>query len=304
MSEALSVSNRVTVLRAGKSIATLNEDQLSEKLLARMVVGKDIDYSKTARLSISTEKGLRIENVWAKNDLGVMSLKGVSLEACKGEILGLAGVEGNGQRELIEVIMGLRKSEKGKVVINGSDITGHSTKEILDKAVSYIPQDRNTEGLIADFDISENLIVDQYDKPIFSNWLFTNSKKIQENAVSMIKGYDIRCRGPRTKVRTLSGGNAQRVIIARELSRDPILIVASQPTRGLDIASSEFVLKKLAEHREKGCAILLYSTELDQLLRVSDRIAVIFEGRIQGLVDPKETDIQQIGLLMLGKNKG
>lgn len=303
MSEAISVSDRVTVLRDGKRIATLNKDELSEESLARMVVGRDIAYSKAARLSVGAEKVLRVENIWAKNDLGVISLMEVFLDVYKGEILGLAGVEGNGQRELVEVIMGLRKAEQGRVIINGSDITGNSTREILDKAVSYIPQDRNTEGLIADFDISENLIVNQYDRPIFSNWLFTNAKKIRENAVSLIKGYDIRCRGPRTKVRTLSGGNAQRVIIARELSRDPILIVASQPTRGLDIASTEFVLNKLAEHRERGCAILLFSTELDQLLRVSDRIAVIYDGRIQGIIDPKKTEIQQIGLLMLGKNK-
>jgi simple sugar transport system ATP-binding protein len=298
--EAMSISDRVTVLRDGKRIATLDRSQLSEETLARLVVAREIVYAKAAHVPVGARQRLRLENIWAKNDLRTTAVKAVSLDVHEAEILGIAGVEGNGQRELIEVVMGLREAEQGHILINGIDVSGHRTSEILGKGVSYIPQDRNAEGLVGDFDISENLILDQYNTTAFSDKFFIRAKKTQEYARSLISEYDIRSRGPQTKAQTLSGGNAQRVIIARELSRNPVVIIANQPTRGLDIASTEFVLNKLTEHRQRGCAVLFSSTELDQLLRVSDRIAVMYEGKIQGLVKPKETEIEQIGLLMLG----
>ena len=301
--EAITMSDRVTVLRNGKLVATLDRSQLSEDMLARMMVGREIVYAKVSPQPISTKPLCRIENIWAKNDLGIVAVKGVSFDVNEAEIVGIAGVEGNGQRELVEVILGLRKAEQGHVFIKGDETTRKSTKEILGKGVAYIPQDRNAEGLVSTFNIWENLILDQYNEPSFSNRFFIDTKKVKEHARSLIDEYDIKCRGPDTKAQTLSGGNAQRVIVARELSRSPILIVANQPTRGLDIASTEFVLNKLTEHRKQGCAVLVVLTELDELIRISDRIVVMYQGMVQGIIRTRETDKEQIGLLMLGVKK-
>ena len=301
--EAITMSDRVTVLRNGKHVATVNRSQLSEGMLARMMVGREIVYAKVAQQPTSTKSLFRVENIWAKNDLGIVAVKGVSFDVNEAEIIGIAGVEGNGQRELVEVILGLRKAERGHVFIKGDEITRKSTKEILGKGVAYIPQDRNAEGLVGVFDIWENLILDQYNEPSFSDRFFIDAKKVKEHARSLIEEYDIKCRGPDTKAQTLSGGNAQRVIVARELCRNPIFILANQPTRGLDIASTEFVLNKLTEHRKRGCAVLVLITELDELIRVSDRIVVMYQGMVQGIIRPTETDKEQIGLLMLGGKK-
>ncbi len=301
--EAITMSDRITVLRSGKHVATLDKSQLSEAKLAQMIVGREMVYAKVAHQPTSTKPLCRVENIWAKNDLGIDAVKGVSLAVNEAEIVGIAGVAGNGQRELAEVILGLRKAERGHVFIKGDEITRKSTSEILGKGVAYIPQDRYAEGLVGVFDIWENLILDQYNEPSFSDRFFIDSKKVKEHARSLINEYDIKCRGPDTKAQTLSGGNAQRVIVARELSKSPIVIVANQPTRGLDIASTEFVLNKLTDHRKRGCAVLVILTELDELLRVSDRIVVMYQGMVQGIVRPTETDKEQIGLLMLGGKK-
>lgn len=300
--ESIMISNRITVLRGGKKIGTLTKEQFNDNVLAKMVVGREISYARVEPLSHSGKGILRLENIFAKNDLGAVAVKGISLTATAGEILGIAGVEGNGQRELIEVIMGLRNADQGSIWINGKDATRLSTREILSSGLAYIPQDRIGEGLVADFNIWENILLDRYSEPRFSDKFLIREREAVENTESLINEYDIRCPGPKSKARTLSGGNAQRVIIARELSKNPAVIIANQPTRGLDIASTEFVLNRLLDHRKRGCAILFSSTELDQLLRVSDRIAVIYGGRIQGVVRPKEADLQKIGLLMLGKN--
>jgi simple sugar transport system ATP-binding protein len=301
--EAMSISDRITVLRAGRKMGTLQKGQYSQESLTRMVIGHEVSFAKLARDGDNRgQKGvLKLENVSAKNDVGVTALKEISLDLKGSEILGLAGVEGNGQRELLEVIMGLRKATKGRVSLNNQEITGKPTSEILGQGVAYIPQDRNTEGLVGDFNIIDNLILDRYREEEFSNHLLIHRKNAERHALSMIKEYDIKCRDPETPASTLSGGNTQRVIIARELSRWPSLLVANQPTRGLDVASSEFVLAKLIQHAKRGCAVIFSSTELDQLLRASDKIAVMYEGRIQGIVKPSETNLQEIGLLMLGK---
>ena len=299
--ESMMISNRITVLRGGRKIGTLTREQFNDNVLAKMVVGREISYAQLEPLIQTGNEVLRLENTSAKNDLGILAVKDVSLTVHSGEILGIAGVEGNGQRELIEVIMGLRKAEQGSKWISGKDITRLPTKEILASGVAYIPQDRNAEGLVADFNIWENILLDRYSEANFSDKFLIRKRAVVENTESLINEYDIRCRGSESKARTLSGGNAQRVIIARELSKNPSVIIANQPTRGLDIASTEFVLNRLTDHRKRACAIIVSSTELDQLLRISDRIAVMYGGQIQGIVHPKETDIQTIGLLMLGK---
>ena len=303
LNEAMTMSDRITVLRSGKHIATLDKDQLSKAKLAQMIVGKEITYANVAHQPTSTKPICRLENIWAKNDLGINAVKGFSLAVNEAEIVGIAGVEGNGQGELVEVILGLRKAEQGHVFFKGDEITRKSTDQILGKGVSYIPQDRNTEGLVGVFDIWENMILDRYNEPSFSNRFFIDAKKAKERARSLIDEYAIKCHGPSTKVQTLSGGNAQRVVVARELDRNPSLIVANQPTRGLDVASTEFVLNKLANHRKQGCAALVVLTELDEIIRISDRIVVMYHGMVQGIVRPTKTDKEQIGLLMLGGKK-
>jgi simple sugar transport system ATP-binding protein len=298
--ETMSISDRVTALRNGKLVGTIDRSQLSRNQLSQMIIGKEVKYADAAHMPPGKEAILRIEEVSAKNDLDIDVLNGITLSVHESEILGIAGVEGNGQRELIEVIMGLRKVEKGRIFIGGQDVTSKNTGDILRMRVAYIPQDRNTEGLIGDFTISENLILDRYDEDIFSDRFFIRGGDVQKNSLSLISKFDIRSRGPKTKAHTLSGGNAQRVIVARELSRNPVLIVANQPTRGLDIASTEFVLNALVEYRKKGCGVLLVLTELDELLRISDRVAILFQGRVQGVVNPPKTTKEEIGMLMLG----
>ena len=300
LNEAMTISDRITVLRSGKHIATLDKNKLSKAKLAQMIVGKEIKYAKATHQPPGTKPICQMENIWAKNDLGIDAVKGFSLTVNEAEIVGIAGVEGNGQGELVEVILGLRKAEQGRVFIKGDEITRKTTDKILRKGVSYIPQDRNTEGLVSVFDIWENMILDRYNEPSFSNRFFIDEKKVKEYARSLIDEYAIKCHGPNTKAQTLSGGNAQRVVVARELDRSPSFIVANQPTRGLDVASTEFVLNRLADHRKQGCAVLVVLTELDEIIRISDRIVVMYQGMVQGIVHPTEIDREQIGLLMLG----
>lgn len=303
LQEAMSISDRITVLRSGRLIGTLTREEYSQQKLTHMVVGKEVSYARitaTTTLNDNDKTLLILDKIHAENDSGLAAVRDISLSVSAGEILGIAGIEGNGQRELVEVIMGLRNAKGGHISINDVDTTKLNTGEIIKKGVAYIPQDRNLEGLVGEFSIWENLILDRYNESFFSGKLLIRVKECLQNASFLINEYNIKCQGPYSKAQTLSGGNAQRVVIARELSKNPILIVANQPTRGLDIASTEFVLNKLAEYRNRGCAVLFLSTELDQLLRISDRIAVIYEGQIQGIVLPAETDLQRIGSLMLG----
>jgi simple sugar transport system ATP-binding protein len=231
---------------------------------------------------------------------GVNALNGISFEVRAGEILGIAGVDGNGQSELIEVLTGLRKASGGRVLLKGQDITNRLPREISEAGLSHIPEDRHKRGLVLDFTMSENMVLETYFHPRFNKNGFLDYAAIDKHASKLIEEFDVRTPSIHTKARALSGGNQQKAIIAREVDKDPDLLIAAQPTRGLDVGAIEFIHKRLVEQRDKGKAVLLISLELDEVINVSDRIAVIYEGQIVGIVDAKSTTEQELGLMMSG----
>jgi ABC-type uncharacterized transport system ATPase subunit len=244
---------------------------------------------------------LKAEGLSAFNDRKLLGLKSATFEVHEFEILGVAGVEGNGQSELVEVLTGLRKLEDGRMLFDGKPIAGSSVHERIEKGFSNVPEDRQKTGLILDFSVSENLILGRHDKPPFAEkWFGLNLEKTSELAEELIHEYSIKTPDKDTLVRYLSGGTQQRVVVAREFSRQPKFIIASQPTRGLDVGATEYVRNKLVEMRDKGCAILLISADLDEILALSDRIAVLYEGKIVAIKQRDKTSELEIGLLMTG----
>jgi simple sugar transport system ATP-binding protein len=296
--EALEVTDRITVLRKGRNVGTLITKRTDEKELARLMVGREIDM-KIEKKGVEAGKDvLKLENVYARNDRGLMALKGINLSVREGEILGIAGVSGNGQKELEEVIIGLRPVEKGKILFNGEDITFSSVRKRTRLGISCIPENRIETGLAPSLTIEENLILRDYES--FSRNGFMEFDMIEAHAEKLVEEYGIKTPSTKAPARTLSGGNIQRLIIARELSRNPLFLIASQPTRGLDIAGIDYVRRKLISLAEEGKAILLISEDLEEIVQISDRIAVIFEGEIRGIFDRENVDIDRVGLLMSG----
>jgi len=299
--EAIRISDRVTVLRRGKVVARKDTKMTNTVELAKLMVGREVftDIEKEG-----TKKGktaLEIKNLSAMGDKGLLALKNVSLSIHEGEILGIAGVSGNGQRELAEVITGMRKAIEGKVYIFGNDVTNLPPKKIIEHGVGHIPEDRLGIGVIPDFSIAENFMLEIRSTPLFvKRRYFLNRDKIRKYAERLIKEYDIAIPSIDAPAKNLSGGNLQRLILAKVLSRNPKVLIAAHPTSGLDVAGTEFIHKKLLEQREKGVAILLISEDLNEIMSLSDRIAVIYEGRIVGIVPASKAKIQEIGLMMTG----
>ena len=243
---------------------------------------------------------LELKNVSYENVNGVKSIDNINLYVCAGEILGIAGVDGNGQRELAEIITGLMHGASGSVLLNGEEINGKSIEEIINMGVGYIPEDRHKRGLILDFSVSENLILKDYYKTPFRKKVFFNFDVINRNAEEMIKKYSIKCHGKDSEAKKLSGGNQQKIVVAREIDNFPRLLIAVQPTRGLDIGATEFIHQQIMKVKEQGTAVLLISTELSEINLLSDRIAVIYKGSIVGEIDQKDFDESTIGLMMAG----
>ncbi|TCZ75620.1 ABC transporter ATP-binding protein [Paenibacillus albiflavus] len=302
LKEIMAVSDNVTIIRRGKVIDSVATSETTTDELAAKMVGRKVSFSVDKKDAEVGDAILQVSNVVAKDNRGIPALKGISFEVKSGEILGLAGVDGNGQRELIEVLTGLRKLESGEVKLRGESITHAKPRQISEDKVAYIPEDRQKRGLVLDFSVAENMVLKDYYKQPFSHKGFLNYDKINEHSKKLIAEYDVRTPDELTAARALSGGNQQKVIIAREVDSDPDLLIATQPTRGLDVGAIEFIHKKLIEQRDKGKAVLLYSLELDEIMNLSDRIAVIYEGKIVGILDPKETTEQEIGLMMAGSN--
>jgi len=300
LKEIKAVSDNVTIIRRGKVIDSVSVKDTSTDELAAKMVGRKVSFGVEKAESKAEEVILEFANVTATDSRGLPVLKGLSFEVKRGEILGLAGVEGNGQRELIEVLTGLRKVDSGEIKLRGEAVQGSTPRQISEKKVGYIPEDRQKWGLVLDFSVSENMSLKNYYKPEFNKKGFLNFDKMRTHAKRLIGEYDVRTPNEDTAARALSGGNQQKVIIAREVDADPDLLIATQPTRGLDVGAIEFIHKKLVEQRDNGKAVLLYSLELDEIMNLSDRIAVIYEGQIVGIVDPKETSEQEIGLMMAG----
>jgi len=303
LKEIMEVCDRVTVIRKGKGIATLNVKDTNPQELAHLMVGRDVIFTTEKTEGHPKQAVLEIENLHVKDSRGVEAVKGLNLQVRAGEIVGIAGVDGNGQSELIEAITGLKKAESGVIRLNGKDITNLRPRKVTEAGVGHIPEDRHKYGLVLDFTIGENMVLQTYYKMPVSNKGILNYKEIYKKAKSIISEFDVRTPSEYTKVRALSGGNQQKAIIGREIDRDPDLLIAAQPTRGLDVGAIEFIHKRLVEQRDHGKAVLLVSFELDEIMNLSDRIAVIYEGAFIDIVDPKKTTEQELGLLMAGHRK-
>ena len=300
LKEALTLADRITVLRQGRVVGSRRPAETSEEELASMMVGRNVLLSVEKAPAKPGEPVLSVDDLWVEADKGPPAVRGVSFEVRAGEILGIAGVQGNGQTELMEALFGLRRPLAGHIHIAGRDVTGASPRELAEMGVGYIPEDRQRDGLILSFPVEENLILNRYYQPPYSQRGVLQRDEIRRNGERLAEAFDIRTSSVTVPVQTLSGGNQQKVIAARELSRPIKLLLASQPTRGLDVGSIEYIHKRIVEARDQGAAVVVVSTELDEILSLSDRIAVLYRGRIVGLMNAGEADRTQLGLLMTG----
>ncbi|WP_147532196.1 ABC transporter ATP-binding protein [Bacillus marasmi] len=304
LKEIKAVADRCTVIRRGKGIGTVNVAESSEASLAEMMVGRHVSFKVDKKESTPGEVVLKIDSVSAKNNRKVMGLKNFSLEVKAGEIVGIAGVEGNGQSELVETITGLRKMESGKIFLKGDDISNIPIYQRIEKGIGHIPEDRQKRGLVLDYTLESNMVLEVYKKPPFAKYGLLNGAAIRNYAKKILDNFDVRSgEGAASIARTLSGGNQQKAIIGREIELNPKLLIAVQPTRGLDVGSIEYIHKRLIEHRDKGNAVLLVSLELDEVLQLSDRIAIVNNGELIGVVNAKETNENEVGLMMAGVSK-
>ncbi len=303
LKEVLAVANRVTVLRQGRVEATLDISDADEHGLARLMVGeKAVKRSRRPSRPKSVRKSpIKAERLDVLDDRGHLALKNLELEVFGGEILGVAGVEGNGQRELTEVLAGLRKPAKGTVQICETDIKNRDHSEVIDLGMGFIPEDRQGAGLIMGFSVEENLVLRRQDRQRLMRKGFLERRKVQRFAEALISQFEIATPSSKTPLRQLSGGNQQKVILARELHRPTQVVLASQPTRGLDVAAAAYVREIIRRHRDAGAAVLFISTDLDEILQISDRIAVLFEGRFVAVLPASEADRVTVGLMMAGQ---
>ena len=301
LKEITACSDYCTIIRAGKYIQTVKVGEVDENKLAALMVGRDVNFVVDKQEQKPGETALEVKDLHAKDYRNVEILKGLNLNVRKGEIVGLAGVDGNGQTELVEILTGLKKAESGHITMLGQDVFNKTPKEIFDAGISSIPADRQKHGLILDFSIEDNMILQHFDKEPFSKKGILNRKEIRANATELMEKFDVRPRNSEAKpAGTLSGGNQQKVIIAREVTNDKDLLIAVNPTRGLDVGAIEFVHKYIVEQRNKGRAVLLVSFELDEIMSLSDRIEVIFDGQIIGSVNGRDADEKELGFMMAG----
>lgn len=300
LDEVLQISDRVTVLRRGKVTAVVDTKSTSKPELAQTMVGREVLFRVQKEPAQPGAVVLEITGVETRNDRGLLALRGLNLNVRAGEVVGIAGVAGNGQTELAEVINGLRVVENGRVFINGKDTTNKSVTTSIDLGVAHIPADRNGMGSAPTLGVDDNIIMKKYRKEPLSHGWSLDLKAIAQYATELVKRFDVKTPTIKTEARLLSGGNLQKLILARELSRDPALIIAVYPSRGVDAGATEAVHRRLIDERDRGAAILLISEDLDELLSLSDRISVIYEGQIVGEVPPDDARIEEIGLLMAG----
>ncbi len=303
LKEIMEVCDRVTVIRRGQGIGTVDVASTNENELASLMVGREVVFKTEKVDSQPKQDVLKIENLTVKDARNVSAVNKLNLTVRAGEIVGIAGVDGNGQTELIEAITGLRKIDSGTIKLNEKDITKLPPRKVTESGVGHIPQDRHKHGLVLDYPMDLNIVLQTYYKEPYSKLGILDFKAITKKAKELIAEFDVRTPSEKTLARALSGGNQQKAIIGRELDRNPDLLIAAQPTRGLDVGAIEFIHKRLIEHRDQGKAVLLVSFELDEIMNVSDRIAVMYEGEVVAIVDPKETTEQELGLLMAGSNR-
>lgn len=309
LKEIKSVADCCTIIRRGKYVDTVKVSETTEDDLASMMVGREVNFKVDKKEAIPKEVVLEVKDLLVKDNRKVSVVDGLNLEVRAGEIVGIAGIDGNGQSELVEVLTGLRKAQSGSIRINGEELINKKPKEIFKKGIKNIPEDRHKRGLILDFTVAENTVLQNYKEARFSKNGIINKKAIEEYASEIIERFDVRPTDYTVKSRALSGGNQQKIIIGREVDNietskketgKPQLLIATQPTRGLDVGAIEFVHKALVKQRDEGNAVLLVSLELDEVMNVSDKIAVIYEGKIVGIVDAKDADENTLGLMMAG----
>lgn len=300
LDEIRAVADRVTVIRRGKSIQTVSIEGATNKDLAEMMVGRSVSFVTEKEEAQPKEVVLQISDLVVNENRGVPAVKELSLHVRAGEIVGIAGIDGNGQSELIQAITGLRKVKSGSIKIKGQEVVGLSPRKITEMNVSHVPEDRHRDGLVLEMMLSENIALQTYYKEPLSKNGVLNYNQINSYARKLMEEFDVRAANEIVPASALSGGNQQKAIIAREVDRNPDLLIVSQPTRGLDVGAIEYIHKRLIAERDKGKAVLVVSFELDEILNLSDRIAVIHDGKIQGIVKPSETNKQELGILMAG----
>jgi ABC-type uncharacterized transport system ATPase subunit len=303
LNEVLEIADRITVLRRGKKIETRPREGATEAGLARAMVGREVLLRVDKDAAQPGEPLLEVEDLRVVDDRGLEAVRGASFVVRAGEIVGIAGVDANGQSELIDALTGLRRVADGRIRVGGRDVTNVSARESLDAGVGHIPEDRHLRGLVLDFTLAENLALHDYRKPPDSRfgWLFP--ARMTASARRLLREFDVRGGQPQTRAAALSGGNQQKLVLAREIARDPRVLLAAQPTRGLDVGAIEFVHRRLIEQRDEGRAVLLISLELDEILSLSDRILVIYEGRFVGEFGPDATE-EELGIAMTGGGRG
>ena len=299
LKEVVEIADRITVLRRGRKVETISREGATETGLARMMVGREVLLRVEKKPAAPGRPLLEVRDLSVLDDRGLGAVRGVSFDVHAGEIVGLAGVDGNGQTELIDAIAGLRRPSGGEIRVRGQDVTRASARRVLDLGVGHIPEDRQRRGLVLEFSLAENLALHNYDEEPNSRfgWLFP--RRLISRARNLLREYDVRGGGPQTRASALSGGNQQKVVIAREVGGDPDVLIAAQPTRGLDVGAIEYVHRRLVEVRDEEKAVLLVSLELDEIRALSDRILVIYEGRIVGEYDPDVAE-EELGIAMTG----
>ena len=299
LNEVLEIADRITVLRRGRKIETLPAAGATEEQLARLMVGREVLLRVEKTVARPAEPLLEVEDLRVLDDRELEAVRGVSLEVRAGEIVGIAGVDGNGQTELVEALTGLRAVQSGEFRLGDRRLTGASTHKILDSGIGHIPEDRQRRGLVLEFQLSENMALHDFDRAPNSRFGWLSPKRMIQRAARLLKEFDVRGGGPVTKAKALSGGNQQKVVVAREVDNDPRVLIAAQPTRGLDVGAIEFVHRRLVEERDEGRGVLLVSLELDEILSLSDRILVMYEGEVVGEYGPDVSE-EELGFAMLG----
>jgi len=303
LKEVLAVADRITVMRAGQVVGTATPKESTEQSLAELMVGREVILTVMKKPAQPKDEVLKVEGLSVKDIRGLEAVRNISFNVRAGEVLGIAGVQGNGQTELAEALTGLRHIESGWFMLDGKDLTNRPPRPITEAGLANIPEDRQRHGLVLSYSVADNMVLCDYYQPRFAKGIVIQQGQVDKNAQKLIKEFDVRTPSPFVAAGKLSGGNQQKVIVARELSRPVKLIIASQPTRGLDVGSIEYIHKEIIAMRDRGVAVLLISAELDEILSLSDRIAVMYRGQVVATVDRKEASREQLGLWMAGSTK-
>jgi general nucleoside transport system ATP-binding protein len=301
LDEILALTDRVTVLRDGRVVGTRLTSEVTKRVLANMMVGREVMLERHRPPLQPGDVRLRLENVTALNEDGKPVLKNINVEVHSGEIVGVAGVSGNGQRPLARAIAGLRPISEGRIILDGEDVAGRNPAQMFNAGLGYIPEERMHDGVIKEFTVAENAILQDHGRPPFSNGFFLDFKAVADHAGKLIHAYNVKTPNQETPVKSLSGGNIQKLILARELAREPRFLIASQPTRGVDIGATEYIHAQLLRQRSAGLATLLISEDLDEIKALSDRIMVLFGGEIMGIVRNDDVTVEELGLMMAGE---